>query len=171
MGTFLMVTQNIQVRLRRKIFNGISEEIYGTEGGRIAREDSFNKVRTALTNLMRNHHFDGTVEVASKISHFRQLHNALCESPGVDDFLGVGKRLKLESLMQKVITASKHLLNDMFTADDIRKFAALAEAGRAHYAEQGHNPEEFAPEKLVDLALLIGNNFSAYEKTLNHQYI
>ncbi len=169
MNKYFTITPNIALRLRGKIFNGMSSEIYGEEIGRIGHEDEFARVRSALAHLLRNVYFEPTVAVAEKISALKAAHDALMEHhPTV---FSPKKKAVLNGLIQQIMELSKATFNETFTVEDVRRFVSLARQGREYFETEGYNPEEFIPEELVIFGEMIKANFSAYQKTLNAEYL
>ena len=147
----------------------MSSLIYGEAGGRIGREDKFSEMRSALVHLARNIHYPPTVDLADKVSALKGAYDNLMMHDA-DEF-SRKKRIELDGLMGEIMTISREVLNDNFIAEDVAKFAQLGRKGREYFESQSYDPEMFVSEELVALAELITANFSAYEKTLNEQYV
>ncbi len=169
MNQYFTLTAKIATRLRGKIFNGMSTGIYGEAGGRIGREDKFSEMRSSLAHLTRSIHYPSTVNLADKVSAFKDAYDVLMKH-NADQF-SRKKRAELDGLVVEIMTISREVLNDNFTADDVSKFAQLARKSREYFESEHYDPEQFISEELVALAELVAANFASYEKTLNHQYV
>lgn len=169
MGKYFLLTSKIAARLRGKIFNGMSTDIYGEAGGRIGREDEFSEVRSALVHLARSIHYPPTVSLADKVSALKELYDTLMEHDA--DRFSREKRILLDGLVDKIMSISRQMLNDNFTANGVSKFARLARKGREYFESESYDPDQFISEELTVLAELIAANFAAYEETLNHRYV
>jgi len=168
---FSLRNPRTRARLQREIFNGLSIEVYGEETDRLEREERFASVRTALTHLMHHQHYTSDVEMGESIAKLRDAHNDLMTLPGVELYFGPKRTERLKQLMGQLLSTARECYNTDFTGDDIRLFVELCIKGRAHFADQGYNPEEFVAENMVVFASLIAGNFEAYRATLNHEYI
>jgi hypothetical protein len=166
---YFTMTPSIARRLRAKIFNGMSSEIYGEELGHIGREDEFSRVRSALVHLMHNLHYEPTVDIADKIGALKAAYDTMMEHDS--HLFADSKKKRLDGLIADIMRLSKEQFNESFTRDDVVKFVTLATKGRDHYEAEGYDPNGFIGEELVHFGTMITANFGAYEVTLNHDYV
>lgn len=168
---FSLKNPRTRARLEREIFNSLSVEVYGEDTDRLEREERFSSVRTALAHLMHHQHYTSDVEMGERITKLRDAHNDLMALPGIEGYFGQKRTERLKTLMGQLMSTARECYNPTFTGENIRLFVELCIKGRAHFADQGYNPEEFVAENMVMFAALIAGNFEAYRATLNHEYV
>lgn len=168
---FSLKNPRTRARLQREIFNGPSVEVYGKETDRLEREERFSSVRTALAHLMHHQHYTSDAEMGERIAKLHNAHNDLMALPDIERYFGQKQTERLKTLMGQLLSTARECYNPAFTGEDIRLFVELCIKGRAHFADQGYNPEDFVAENMVMFASLIAGNFEAYRATLNHEYV
>lgn len=162
---FFKLTPRIATRLTREVFLGPGVEIYKNEGF-LDTEERFGKIRTAIGNLAMNDHLESDVRLGKMIEDLLKTGDFRVSRGDYSP----QRAATISEAGKKLRSTAKEYFGKI-KANDVLTFARLGQAGREHYRAAGYDPNEFLPLATYTLAVMIADNFQAYELTLNNDYM
>ena len=168
---FLTLTPRITRRLNSEVFNGPSKKVYGDGVDRLEREQRFASIRSALVHLLYHQHYPYESMMGNGIEKIRNDFERLMSHPDVGQIFTPERQQHLKGLMKNLIETGQQELNPHYDAGDVERFVEMATVGRAHYENQGYDPEGFISKQILAFANIISGNFESWRATLNHEYV
>lgn len=125
-----------------------------------------SKVYQTLERLLTDAHGPRENAIYWRAHHYDAVVMSLLRHPGINQLLSKNDQAVLADGLADIIEQANKLLDTSVSPMDINLFCSLSEIGREHFLVNELDPQDFMEDEILELALMIHDNYPAYEETL-----